>query len=127
VILRLPERELRGKDILPLLPNFALNDITERLFGERTVEYQLPFPEVDAGHLAIEMHDFGEAILTGRKPEVDGYHGMTAVAAIYGAYEAALAGRTVKMSEILSSEVSAYQDEIDRSLGIEIRQPIGAG
>jgi predicted dehydrogenase len=118
VVLTLPDRELRGKDILPLLPGFQLDEITQRLFGKQTVEYQLPFPAVDASHLAIEMHDFGEAILTGRPPEVDGHHGMTAVAAILGAYESALAGRPVRLAEVLSGEVSAYQDDIDRSLGL---------
>ena len=73
---------------------------------------------IGAKHLAIEMHDFGEAILTGGKPEVDGYLGMTAVAAIHGAYESALAGRAVSMAEVLSRKVSAYQDEIDQALGI---------
>lgn len=129
VILSLPGSELRGRDILPLLPNFRLDEITERLFGTRAVEYQLPFPEVDAGHLAIEMHDFGEAILTGRAPEVDGYLGMTAVAAIYAAYESAWIGRSVKMSEVLDGTVRGYQEEIDAALGLAqpVPGPILAG
>lgn len=118
VVLRTPEGEISGQDILPLLPDFALNEVTERLFGPRTVEYKLPFPEVDAAHLAIEIHDFGEAILNGRRPEVDGHLGMTAVAAIYGAYESALLGRSVKMSELLDGSVRAYQESIDAELGL---------
>ena len=118
VILNLPGSELRGRDILPLVPGFQLNEITERLFGERAVEYQLPFPDVDAGHLAIEIHDFADAILKHRSPEVDGYHGMTAVAAIYAAYESALLGRSVKMSEMLDGTVRGYQKEIDEALGL---------
>jgi hypothetical protein len=109
---------LRGKEIVPLLPRFRLNEITERLFGQGAVEYDLPFPDIDAGHLAIEMHDFGEAILTNRRPEVDGYLGMTAVAAIYGAYESAWIGRSVKMSELLDGSVRGYQEEIDEALGL---------
>jgi hypothetical protein len=65
------------------------------------------------------MHDFAEAILKGTTPEVDGQLGMTAVAAIYGAYESTLAGRSVTMDEILSGEVRAYQEEIDEALGLE--------
>ncbi|HEV8635561.1 MAG TPA: Gfo/Idh/MocA family oxidoreductase [Chloroflexota bacterium] len=122
VILSLPGSELRGHDILPLLPNFRLDEITERLFGARAVEYQLPFPDVDAGHLAIEMHDFGEAILKKRAPEVDGYLGMTAVAAIYAAYESAWIGRSVKMAELLDGSVRGYQAEIDEALGLA--QPV---
>lgn len=118
VILRLEGKELKGAEILPLLPNFALSEITERLFGAGTVEYQLPFPPIDAKHMAIEFHDFGEAVLKGTRPEVDGQLGLTAVAAVLGAYESALAGRQVGMAEVLAGEVRAYQEEIDASLGL---------
>jgi predicted dehydrogenase len=120
VILRLEGRkELRGQEILPLLPNFRLNEITERLFGKDVVQYELPFPPIDARHMAIEFYDFGEAILTGRRPEVDGYLGMTAVAAILGAYESAIAGRSLSMEEVLSGRVRAYQEDIDAALGLD--------
>jgi predicted dehydrogenase len=100
VVLRLEGKELRGKEIFALLPDFHLDEITERLFGVDVVEYEMPLDEphpgyaVDAKHLAIEYHDFGRAILTGGQPEVDGLTGMKAVAAIVGAYEsAAVEGR----------------------------------
>ena len=118
VVLKLDGKELRGKQILDLLPDFRMNEITERLFGKDTVEYDLSFPEIDAKHMAIEFHDFGESIINGTTPEVDGYVGMTAVAAILGAYESAVAGRAVTMDEVLSSAVSAYQDDIDAALGL---------
>jgi predicted dehydrogenase len=118
VVLKLDGRELRGKDILPLLPEFRMTEITDRLFGPNVVEYDLPFAAIDAKHLAIELHDFAAAVLAGRQPEVDGYHGMTAVAAILGAYESAWIGRSVSVAELLSGEVSGYQDEIDAALGL---------
>ncbi len=118
VVLRLDGRELKGGEILELLPDFQMTEITERLFGKDVVVYDLPFPPIDAKHMAIEMHDFAAAILDGGAPEVDGYLGMTAVAAIHGAYESAVAGRAVTMEEMLSGEVSAYQDEIDEALGL---------
>ena len=118
VILRLDGKEVQGADILSLLPNFQMSEITERLFGRHGVTYDLPFAAIDAKHLAIEYHDFADAILTGRQPEVDGYLGMTAVAAILGAYESASAGRTVSMAEVLSEEVNAYQHDIDVALGL---------
>jgi predicted dehydrogenase len=95
-----------------------LTEITERLFGPNEVEYDLPFAAIDAKHLAIEYHDFAAAVLSGGQPEVDGYLGMTAVAAILGAYESAWAGRAVTMAELLSGEVRAYQEEIDNALGL---------
>ncbi len=118
VVLRVDGRELKGAEILELLPDFQMTEITERLFGKDVVTYDLPFPPIDAKHMAIEMHDFADAILNGGTPEVDGYLGMTAVAAIHAAYESAVAGRAVTMDEVLSCKVSAYQDEIDEALGI---------
>lgn len=119
VILRLEGKELQGEEILPLLPDFQMSEITERLFGKSVVQYKLDFAPIDAKHMAIEMHDFGEAILKGTRPEVDGQLGMTAVAAVYGAYESTLAGRAVSMDEMLSGRVRAYQEEIDAALGLD--------
>ena len=119
VVLRLEGQELKGEEILQLLPDFQMSEITERLFGAKVVTYELDFSPVDAKHMAIEMHDFGEAILKGSSPEVDGHLGMTAVAAIYGAYESILAGRAVGMDEILSGQVRAYQQDIDTALGLD--------
>ena len=119
VVLRLEGQELKGEEILQLLPDFQMSEITERLFGAKVVTYEIDFPPVDAKHMAIEMHDFGEAILKGTSPEVDGHLGMTAVAAIYGAYESILAGRAVGMAEILSGQVRAYQQDIDVALGLD--------
>ena len=125
VVLRLEDKELKGKEILSLLPDFHLDEITARLFGEDGVEYDLPQDAphpgyaIDARHLAIEYYDFGRAILTGSQPEVDGLGGMKAVAAIVGAYESAHAGRSLTMEEVLSGEVQGYQEEIDTALGLD--------
>ena len=123
VRLRLEERTLEGKEILDLLPDFSLNAITARLFGEDGVVYDLPDVAhaemaLDARLLAIEYHDFAEAILQGRAPEVDGRDGMIAVAAILGAYESAAVGRAVELEELLSGAVRSYQEEIDDALGL---------
>ena len=118
VLLRLEGRDFSGSEILPLLPNFEMSEITERVFGKDVVTYDLPSPAIDAKHMAIEFHDFGEAILEGRAPEIDGHLGMTAVAAILGAYESAVAGRAVTMEEVLSGTVRAYQEDIDSALGL---------
>ena len=91
VLLRLEGKEYRGKEVLELLPDFELDEITARLFGPDGVEYGLPTEEphpgyaIDARHLAIEYHDFARAILESGRPEVDGLIGTRAVAAILGA------------------------------------------
>lgn len=123
VRLRLEGQELFGKEILALLPDFHLNEITSRLFGADGVVYErpdVPHAEfaLDARLLAIEYHDFGEAILQGRPPEVNGYDGMVAVAAILGAYESATVGHAVEMADVLSGTVRTYQEEIDDALGL---------
>ena len=124
VLLRLEGRELRGREILPLVPDFQLDEITACLFGEDGVVYELPADAphpgyaIDARHLAIEYHDFGRAILEGGTPEVDGEGGMVAVAAILAAYESAVAGRSVRIEEVVSGDVCAYQQEIDEALGL---------
>lgn len=123
VRLRLEGQELFGKEILALLPDFHLNEITSRLFGADGVVYErpdVPHAEfaLDARLLAIEYHDFGEAILQGRPPEVNGYDGMVAVAAILGAYESAAVGHAVEMADVLSGTVRTYQEEIDDALGL---------
>ncbi len=119
VVLKLEGREVQGEEILSLLPDFEMSEITARVFGEKMVTYDpAEFPP-DPKHMAIEMHDFGEAVLKGTAPEVDGYLGMTAVAAIYGVYESGLAGRAVSMDEMLSGQVRAYQQDIDAALGLD--------
>lgn len=125
VVLRLQGRELKGREILPLLGGFHLDEITERLFGAEGVEYDLPADAphpgyaIDARHLAIEYHDFGQAILEGGSPEVDGHGGLKAVAALLGAYESAAVDRSVTMDEVLQGQVRAYQADIDAALSLE--------
>ena len=43
---------------------------------------------------------------------------MNAVAANEGAYESALAGRSLTIEEMLKGEVRGYQEEIDAALGL---------
>ncbi len=117
-VLRREGIELSGRAILAELPGFALDDITTRLFGENAVAYQIPFATADAGHIAIELHDFAAAVLGNRRPEIDGHGGLTAVAALLGVYESGRLGRAVTMDELLDGTVSGYQDELDRSMGL---------
>ncbi|HEX3348825.1 MAG TPA: Gfo/Idh/MocA family oxidoreductase [Acetobacteraceae bacterium] len=117
-VLRLADRTLRGRELLAELPEFELDEVTARLFGRDAAEYEIPFPRADAGHIAIELHDFAAAVLGNRAPEIDGDGGLTAVAALLGIYESGLLGRAVTMDEVLDGRVSGYQDELDRALGL---------
>ncbi|CAN5229118.1 Gfo/Idh/MocA family oxidoreductase [soil metagenome] len=116
VVLHRESGTIQGNALLAELPGFHLDEVTSRLFAGKVVYAPLDFNDADAALIAIEIHDFAEAILNGRKPEVDGYLGMTAVAAVLGAFESGIAGRTVTMQEVLSGKVSAYQDSIDAGI-----------
>jgi len=118
VELRLAGSTVRGAEIAAACPGFELDALTRALFGVDGSPYDLPGAEIDAALLAIELHDFAAAIIDGGRPEVDGTDGLVAVAAVLAAYESDLAGRSVRMDEVLDSSVSAYQDEIDARLGL---------
>ncbi|MGN6487599.1 MAG: Gfo/Idh/MocA family protein [Devosia sp.] len=114
-ILHNAEGDLTGQELADRI-GFRLDPLTEKLYGG--VSYEMSWAETDSGLLAIEIHDFAQAIAEGRPPEVDGMGGLTAVASVLAAYESGLAGRAVSMDEVLDGRISAYQDEIDADLGL---------
>ena len=114
-ILHTTEGDLTGQALADRI-GFKLDALTEKLYGG--VSYEMSWAETDSGLLAIEIHDFAQAIAEGRPPEVDGMGGLTAVASVLAAYESGIAGRAVTMGEVMSSRISTYQDEIDADLGL---------
>jgi len=104
---------IEGDALLDALPDYRLNDAETKLFGDRPGEYSLKSPETDRKLLAAEMHDFADAIRTGRSPETGGLMGMRSVAVIYAIMESAHAGRPVTMDEILSGQLHDYQDRVE--------------
>jgi predicted dehydrogenase len=102
-----------------LAPGFSLDEPTTRLFGASLLTaYELPFEVIDRRLLALELEDFGRAILRHHAPEVDGQGGLDAVAAMYAFFESAVAGRAVSMDEVASGALDAYQREINVALGL---------
>ena len=105
------------EEILALVPDFRLDDVTAALFGgDRLASYDLPFPDIDANLLAIEQADFAAAIENGRPPEVDGAFGLRSLAIAYGFIDAERLGRAVTIDDLLAGRDSPYQDEIDAAL-----------
>ena len=94
----------------------TLNPLTRYLFPTGVTDAD---PKVDIKLIAYELHEMGEAVLSGRQVEVDGACGLKDVAALYAVFESAVAGRTVKMSEVESCQVYEYQAGIDAALGVE--------
>jgi len=110
---------ISGEGILEYIPDFHLDEITTALFGsEKLWHYEQPFPETDRKLLAIEYADFAEAILSGRPTEVKPQNAMRAVAVVYAMLESQRLQRAVTVEEVMNEEVSAYQDEINKEIGL---------
>jgi predicted dehydrogenase len=102
-----------GRALADLVGGVELDPLTRALFGD-DFSYSKPFADTDAGLLAIEVHDFAEAVLTGRRPEIDGWGGLTAVAAVLGVYESGLRGEALAFEDVVTGRVASYQDDLDR-------------
>lgn len=105
--------KITGDAVVREVPNYRLNEIETRLFGERPAQYSLQGPETDRKLIAAEVHDFIEAVRTGGKPEADGRAGLRSVAVVYSILESALAGKAVKVADVLAGRVRAYQDKVE--------------
>jgi len=101
----IPESEL-----LALVPDFAVDELTAALFGgERQSSYQMEFTDIDTSLLGIEQVDFVDAIVEDREPEVTGEIGLRALALIMGFLETELLGRIATMAELTTSEELPYE------------------
>ena len=105
---------------LELVPEFRLDENTERLFGghNRLSSYDLSFDEVDRKLVALELEDFAEAIRSGGEPEVTGRMGLDAVALIYSLLESGHLGQAVSFADVAEDRVNAYQQEINDAAGL---------
>jgi len=119
LILHLDDQEIADERILDYAPNYKLEPLAAQLFGgERVWTYSFPFVEIDAKILALEYFEFASCIQGTREPEVNGEVARSDVALVYALFESGQLGRPVSMSEIESAAVTAYQDEIDQSIGL---------
>jgi len=104
---------LTGDALLAQLPDYHLNEIETRLFGERPASYSLEGSATDRKLLAAEIYDFVDAIRNDRPPEVDGPTGLRSVAIIYAILESALSHRSVAVEEVMKGSLHAYQDMVE--------------
>ena len=88
------------------------------LFGLEGTEYDLPFAEVDAATIAIELDDFAGAVTDGRAAEVDGAAGLRAVASVWAVAESRAAGDSVRIDDVADGRLSASQRSVDEALGL---------
>jgi hypothetical protein len=92
--------------------------VAAELFGPEGTEYDLPFAEVDAATIAIELDDFIGALADGRFPEVDGRAGLLAVAGVWAIAESYAAGGFVAIADVADGVLSAAQDPVDAAIGL---------
>ncbi|MGI6380077.1 MAG: Gfo/Idh/MocA family protein [Anaerolineae bacterium] len=111
--------EVSGDDLLSLVPDHRLDELTARLFGgERLASYDVPFPVADRSLLAIELHEFAECVLHGRQPEVAGGEGRQALALCYAALESGLLDQPVRLNEVISGTAASYEADINAHWGL---------
>jgi predicted dehydrogenase len=112
-----PDRALDADEVLALVPDFHLDEVTQALFGgDRLTSYTLPFEVIDANLLAIEHADFADAILHNRQPEVDGAFGLRSLAIAYGFIEAELEGHALAVDDLVAGKGTPYQTALDAQL-----------
>ncbi len=99
--------------LLAELPDYHLNEVETRLFGERPASYSLEGSVTDRKLLAAELYDFVDAIRNNHPPEVDGATGLRSVAIIYAILESALSRRSVTVAEVIEGSLHAYQDMVE--------------
>ncbi len=106
--------EMAPDELVAAVPQWRLSEIEARLFGaERPPSYSFSSAETDRRLIAAEMHDFAQAVRTGRAPEADGTVGLRSVALVASVFESAAAGRTVAVDEVLAGDMRAWQDTLE--------------
>lgn len=97
-------------DLLKLVPDFALDDVTAALFGgEKVFSYDMQWADIDANLLGVEQADFVAAIEEDREPEVNAEQGLRSLAMVMGFLESEQLGRVVTVDEMLRGETAVYE------------------
>lgn len=112
--------EITGDDLLDLVPDWELDDVTSTLWdgARRISSYDLEFRAIDSKILAFEYLDMVRAAETGGQPEVGPKEGMAALALAYALMESGETGAPVSIEDVVEGRESTFQDEIDVEMGI---------
>ena len=112
---------LPPEEMLKLVPDFAVDDGTARLFGgARLASYDFDAMAIDRKIQAAVLLDYGRAIATDRPLDVGGVEGRHAVAVVNALFESARLNRPVAISAIENDDpaVSGWQHEVDAAIGL---------
>jgi predicted dehydrogenase len=102
---------LEGEALVAALPGFRLSGVEARLFGERPGTCPMEFAAMDRKLIAVETADFLAAVRERRAAEVSGEVGLRSVALVMALLEAAHSGRPVRVEDVLSGAVRAFQEQ----------------
>jgi predicted dehydrogenase len=72
------------------------------------------FPYGITAGMTLELWDFIDAVSTGRNVEIDAEEGMRSKAVSEAVYESGKSGQVVKVADVLSGKVNAFQRDLDR-------------
>lgn len=114
---------LPDAEVLALVPGFALDERTARLFGgERLARYANAGSglggSADLKLLAVEMAELLDAADGGPAVEVDAEVGLSAVALVLACHESFVAGRPVRLAEVEDGSLCTYQRPANHALGL---------
>ena len=117
------EGALPDAAVLALVPDFALDERTARLFGgERLARYENAGGGMGGGAdlklLAMEMAELLDAADGGPPVEVGPEAGLSAAALVFACHESSTAGRPVTLSEVINGTLDTYQRPVNQALGL---------
>lgn len=105
---------LEGNALIDNLPDFHLNDIETRLFGERPSAYNYG-GTTDRKLIAAELADFIDAVRHQRPPEVPAALGLRSVAVIYAIWESIHCAKPVQVEDVIAGKIHDFQDQVERA------------
>ena len=89
------------------LQELFLKDISNR-------ERKRLFPYGLTDGMTLELWDFVDSLAKGRPVEIDAHEGMLSKAVSEAIYESGKSGQVVKVKDVVSGKVNAYQRDVDR-------------
>jgi len=92
---------------MPKLQQMYLDTLTQKQ-KDRLFPYGL------TDGMALELWDFIDALSIGRDVEIDATEGLNSKAVSEAIYESGKSGQVVKVSDVISGKVNAYQKDVDR-------------
>ena len=92
---------------MPKLQSMFLDTLSQRKKNQL-------FPYGLTDGMALELWDFIDALSIGRDVEIDAEEGLKSKAVSEAIYESGKTGQVVKVRDVVSGKINAYQRDVDR-------------